>query len=70
MLLAYREDVYKKNNIKVPQTWTEYLEAAKKINNKDGVNAVTIMGKRGQPIFSTNSCPTFMVLEESSSTKR
>jgi len=51
MLLAYREDVYKKNNIQIPKTWEEYLQTAKKLNTKDGMNAVTIMGKRGQPIF-------------------
>ncbi len=51
MLLAYREDIYSRNNIQVPTTWESYLSVAKSLNGKDGVNAVTIMGKRGQPIF-------------------
>jgi multiple sugar transport system substrate-binding protein len=35
MALFYNKDVFDKNGIKVPTTWTEYLDAARKIHKAD-----------------------------------
>lgn len=51
LLLAYREDVYRELGLKVPETWDEYLENVKIIDAKTGMRGVSLMGKRGQPVF-------------------
>ncbi len=51
LLLAYREDVYEELGLKVPETWEEYLENVKIIDAKSNVRGVSLMGKRGQPVF-------------------
>lgn len=51
LVLAYREDIFEENNLLVPETFNDYLEVAKTINELPDLNGVTMMGKRGQPVF-------------------
>lgn len=35
MMFYYREDLFKKYDLKVPTTWDEYAEAARTLHQKD-----------------------------------
>ena len=37
-LLIYRKDLFEKNNLSVPETWDELVNAAKTIKEKEGIN--------------------------------
>ena len=51
LLPAYREDIYQELGLKIPETWEEYLENVKIISEKSDIYGVSLMGKRGQPVF-------------------
>lgn len=52
LLIAYREDIYKELNLSIPVTWDEYLANIKTISEKKpDIKGVSLMGKRGQPVF-------------------
>ncbi|MBR4427110.1 MAG: extracellular solute-binding protein, partial [Spirochaetales bacterium] len=52
LVMAYRVDLFEKYNIAVPKTYDELLAAAKLIGEKEkDVYGITMMGKRGQPVF-------------------
>ena len=52
--LHYRTDIFKKYNVKVPQTWDELRDTAKKLNLKErGVYGITFMGRRGVQLQCT-----------------
>jgi multiple sugar transport system substrate-binding protein len=52
--LHYRTDIFKKYNVKVPQTWDELRDTAKALNLKEpGVYGITFMGRRGVQLQCT-----------------
>lgn len=52
--LHYRTDIFRKYNVKVPQTWEELRDAAKFLNLKEpGVYGITFMGRRGVQLQCT-----------------
>ena len=52
--LHYRSDIFKKYNVKVPQTWDELRDTAKMLHNKEpGVAGITFMGRRGVQLQCT-----------------
>ncbi len=51
MPVTYRVDLFEKMNIEIPETFDEYLDAVKKLNTLPDVNGISLMGKRGQPVF-------------------
>ncbi len=52
--LYYRTDIFKKYNVKVPQTWDELRDTAKLLNQKEpGVYGITFMGRRGVQLQCT-----------------
>ncbi len=46
-LLFYREDLYKQHGLKVPETWDELYENAKKLHNPPAVYGIVQRGARG-----------------------
>jgi multiple sugar transport system substrate-binding protein len=46
-VLAYRKDVFEKNNLKPPTTLDEVAAAAATLNGKDGMAGIALPGKRG-----------------------
>ena len=51
MVVSYREDVFEDLGIEVPETLDEYIAAAEKIKEGTDIYGVSLMGKRGQPVF-------------------
>ncbi|MFA5570350.1 MAG: ABC transporter substrate-binding protein [Sphaerochaetaceae bacterium] len=52
LVIAYREDLYQKYGLSEPKSLQEHLDNARMLNLKEpGVYGVTMMGKRGQPVF-------------------
>ncbi len=52
--LHYRTDIFKKYGVKVPQTWEELRDTAKRLNLKEpGVYGITFMGRRGVQLQCT-----------------
>lgn len=51
LVLAYRQDIFDKYGLSAPKTFQEHLDNAKKIQESGEVYGVTMMGKRGQPVF-------------------
>ena len=52
-LLFYREDLYKEYNLKVPETWDELLENAKKLHDPPKRYGMILRGGRGSASFSS-----------------
>jgi len=52
--LHYRTDIFRKYGVKVPQTWEELRNTAKRLNLKEpGVYGITFMGRRGVQLQCT-----------------
>lgn len=51
LVIAYREDLFDKHGLSAPKTLAQHLENAKALQDKAGVYGVSMMGKRGQPVF-------------------
>jgi len=52
--LHYRTDIFRKYNVKVPQTWDELRDTARSLNLKEpGVYGITFMGRRGVQLQCT-----------------
>lgn len=52
--LHYRTDIFRKYNVKVPQTWEELRDTARQLNQKEpGMYGITFMGRRGVQLQCT-----------------
>ena len=52
-LFAYRRDLFEKNGLARPESWTDVLNAAKTISEaEDGVSGVVFRGKKANPIVT------------------
>lgn len=51
LVIAYREDIYDKLGLKIPTTLEEHYENTKRISEEADMFGVSMMGKRGQPVF-------------------
>ncbi|MCP1146777.1 ABC transporter substrate-binding protein [Lysinibacillus endophyticus] len=57
-MMFYRDDIFKKHNLKVPTTWDEFDVVAKTIKEKEGIDAIAPYyktGNNGQNLFMWTS---------------
>lgn len=51
MVVVYRKDLLKQEDLSSPDNWVEYKNAIKKLDKLEGINGTSIMGARHEALF-------------------